>query len=178
MYEGIIFAGFGGQGIILSGKLICIAAMREGKNVSHIPSYGAEMRGGTANCSVVISDEEIASPLIRQPSICVVMNKPSLFKFEESVQAGGLLIYNTSLIDLKPSRDDIRAVPVQANDLAQEEGNVRSANMIALGLLLRLKPELAALDSVISALDEAVSARNRSLNIINTKSLKRGFSLS
>ena len=163
MHEGIIFAGFGGQGIILSGKIICLAAMREGKNVSHIPSYGAEMRGGTANCSVVISDEEIASPLIRRPSICVVLNKPSLLKFEERLQAGGLLIYNTSLIDLEPSRDDIRAVPVQANDLAQEEGNTRAANMIILGLLLKLKPELATLDSVIASLDEAVSVRYRTL---------------
>ena len=177
MHEGIIFAGFGGQGIILSGKIICIAAMREGKNVSHIPSYGAEMRGGTANCSVVISDEEIASPLIRRPSICVVLNKPSLLKFEERLQAGGLLIYNTSLIDLEPSRDDIQAVPVQANDLAQEEGNARAANMIILGLLLKLKPELATLDSVIASLDEAVSVRYRHLNVINIKSLKRGFAL-
>lgn len=177
MYEGIIFAGFGGQGVILSGKIICIAAMREGKHVSHIPSYGVEMRGGTANCSVMVSDEEIASPLLRRPSICVVLNKPSLLKFEEQLQKGGLLIYNSSLVDLKPSRNDIQAVPVRANELAQEEGTARAANMITLGVLLKLKPEIAALDSVIAALDEAVSARHRELNAINIKSLKRGYAL-
>lgn len=89
MYEGLFFAGFGGQGIILAGKIVCLAAMAEGKHVSHIPSYGAEMRGGTANCSVVVSDDEIASPLVPNPSVCIVMNKPSLLKFQSMVQPGG-----------------------------------------------------------------------------------------
>ena len=176
MYQGIIIAGFGGQGIILAGKMICIAAMHEGKYVSHIPSYGAEMRGGTANCSVVVSDEEIASPLVPKPSICIVMNKPSLLKFEGRLQEGGLLIYNTTLIDLEPSRSDIEAVPIAANDLALKAGNIKAANMVVLGLLLKLKPEIAALDSVIAALDKAVSARNKALNAINTAALKLGYS--
>ncbi|MBA7543861.1 NADH-dependent phenylglyoxylate dehydrogenase subunit gamma [subsurface metagenome] len=176
MHQGIIIAGFGGQGIILAGKMICIAAMHEGKHVSHIPSYGAEMRGGTANCAVVVSDEEIASPLVPKPSICIVMNKPSLLKFEGRLQEGGLLIYNTTLIDLAPSRSDIEAVPIAANDLAVEAGNIKAANMVVLGLLLKLKPEIAALDSVIAALDEAVSARNKALNAINTAALKLGYS--
>ncbi len=177
MHEGIIFAGFGGQVVILAGKLVCIAAMREGKQVSHIPSYGAEMRGGTANCSVIVSDEEIASPIIHRPSICIVLNKPSLFKFEEHLKEGGLLIYNSSLIDLEPSRKDIKAVPVQANDLAHEAGSSRTANMVALGLLLKLQPEIASLESAIAALDEAVSVRHRSLNAVNIKALKLGFTL-
>lgn len=176
MYEGIIIAGFGGQGIILAGKMICIAAMHEGKHVSHIPSYGAEMRGGTANCSVVVSDEEIASPLVPKPSICIVMNKPSLLKFEGRLQKGGLLIYNSTLIDLEPSRSDIEAVPVAANDLALKAGNIKSANMVVLGLLLKVKPEIARLDSVIGALDKAVSARNKALNAINIEALKLGYS--
>jgi len=177
MSERIIFAGFGGQGMLLAGKLLCIAAMREGKHVSHIPSYGAEMRGGTANCSVVVSDEEIASPVVREPSICVVMNQPSLLKFEPRVQKGGLLIYNSALIDAAPQRDDIRCVEVRANDLAEKEGSFRAANMIALGVLLQLKPETASLDQVIQSLPEVVSARNRDLLEINVRCLKRGFTL-
>jgi 2-oxoglutarate ferredoxin oxidoreductase subunit gamma len=177
MREEIIFAGFGGQGIILSGTIVCLAAMREGRQVTHIPSYGAEMRGGTANCSVVISDQEIASPLVPYPTVCVVMNQPSLVKFEPRVREGGLLLYNSSLIDGQPSRRDIRCVAVPANELAEKEGSVRSANMIMLGLLARLKPEIAALESVEAALERAVSARNRSLNRINRSCLARGYSL-
>jgi len=177
MREEIIFAGFGGQGIILSGKIVCLAAMKEGKYVTHIPSYGAEMRGGTANCSVVISDEQIASPLVPNPSLCVVMNKPSLLKFEPRLQAGGVLLYNSSLIDIKPSRSDIRCVPVPANELADHEGSVRSANMVMLGVLARIKPEVAALESIRSTLDQAVSARHRNLNEINKRCLDSGFGL-
>ncbi len=177
MTERIIFAGFGGQGVILAGKITCIAAMREGKKVSHIPSYGAEMRGGTANCGVVVSDEPVASPLVRKPSICVVLNKPSLLKFEERLQPGGLLIYNESLIDIKPGRDDIQVVAVKANDIAQEAGSVRAANMVVLGLLAKLKPQLASLEAVIAAMTEGVSARNKELIAVNEAALKRGFAL-
>jgi 2-oxoglutarate ferredoxin oxidoreductase subunit gamma len=177
MREEIIFAGFGGQGIILSGTIICLAAMKEGKRVTHIPSYGAEMRGGTANCSVVISDQEIASPLVPHPSLCVVMNKPSLVKFEPRLKAGGILLYNSSLIDIEPSRNDLRCVPVPANEMAEQEGSARSANMIMLGLLARIKPEVASLDSIQATLDRAVSARHRNLNEINKRCLARGFAL-
>jgi len=177
MLETIIFAGFGGQGILLSGRLICIAAMREGKHVSHIPSYGAEMRGGTANCAVVISDEEIASPVVRRPMICVVMNNPSLLKFESWVEPGGLLITNASLIDQTPTRSDLDIIPVQAGDLAREQGNIRAANMIILGLLLQRKPHIASLDAINNALEEAVSVRNRALNDINRKCLQKGYSI-
>ena len=177
MREEIIFAGFGGQGIILSGTIICLAAMKEGKWVTHIPSYGAEMRGGTANCSVVVSDEEIASPMVPHPSVCVVMNKPSLIKFEPRLRQGGTLLYNSSLIDIEPSRKDLRCIPVAANQLAEQEGSSRSANMIMLGLLARIKPEVASLDSIQATLESAVSARHRNLNEINKRCLARGFSL-
>ncbi|MBN2551726.1 MAG: 2-oxoacid:acceptor oxidoreductase family protein [Spirochaetales bacterium] len=177
MREEIIFAGFGGQGIILSGTIICLAAMKEGKRVTHIPSYGAEMRGGTANCSVVISDQEIASPVIPHPSVCVVMNKPSLIKFEPRLREGGTLLYNSSLIDIEPSRGDIRRISVPANELAEREGSARSANMIMLGLLAAIKPEIASLDSIRATLDQAVSARHRNLNEINKRCLERGFAL-
>jgi 2-oxoglutarate ferredoxin oxidoreductase subunit gamma len=135
------------------------------------------MRGGTANCSIVISDREIASPLVPHPSVCVVLNKPSLIKFEPKVRAGGILLYNTSLIDIKPSRTDIENIAVAANAMAEEEGSARSANMIMLGLLAKLKPEVAALESIRATLDRAVSARHRSLNEINKRCLARGYAL-
>lgn len=177
MQEGIVFAGFGGQGIILSGMILCLAAMEEGKKVSHIPSYGAEMRGGTANCHVVISDSEIASPLVPHPGVCVVMNKPSLFKFEPALIPGGLLLWNSSLIDTAPARGDLRALAVPANELAEEEGSAKAANMVLLGTLSRLRPELASLEALIRGMEEAVSARNKKLNVINIACLKRGFGL-
>lgn len=174
MYEGIFIAGFGGQGVILAGRLICLAAMNEGRFVSHIPSYGAEVRGGTANCSVIVSDEEVASPLVPRPSICIVLNTPSFLKFQPMVAPDGLFIYNSSLIDLKPTRADIQSVPVAANAIAEEVGSYKAANMVALGLLLRKRP-LATLESIMGALDEAVSARNRQLNDINREALRRGY---
>jgi 2-oxoglutarate ferredoxin oxidoreductase subunit gamma len=177
MREEIIFAGFGGQGIILSGMIVCLAAMKEGRQVSHIPAYGAEMRGGTANCSVVVSDREIASPMVPHPSICVIMNKPSLVKFEPRMKPEALLIYNSSLVDLEPSRKDLQVFPVAANEVAEEEGSARAANMVTLGLLARLKPEIASLDSLIGCLDQAVSSRNRALNEINVRCLRRGYAL-
>ncbi|HEY9593254.1 MAG TPA: 2-oxoacid:acceptor oxidoreductase family protein [Spirochaetia bacterium] len=175
MYEGIFFAGFGGQGVILAGKIVCLAAMGEGKHVSHIPSYGAEMRGGTANCSVVVSDEEIASPLIPQPSVCVVMNKPSLLKFQSIVRPGGLLLWNESLIDLKPERTDIEVLAVKANEIAEKAGSYKSANMAMLGALLKKRPQVASVDAVLAVLNEAVSARHRELNAINRKALSGGY---
>jgi len=175
MTEKIIFAGFGGQGIILAGKLVCIAAMQEGKFVSHIPSYGAEMRGGTANCAVVVSGEEIPSPLVFYPSVCVALNEPSLRKFEKTLQPGGLLIYNSSLIDRKSGRKDIVSVAVNANELAEEAGSAKTANMVAVGALLKLKLDIAGLDSVKNALSEAVSERNRRFNDLNKQALDLGF---
>lgn len=177
MKEELIIAGFGGQGVIMAGKLLCIAAMGEGKFVSHIPSYGAEMRGGTANCSVVISDTEIGSPTITEPDVVIVLNNPSLTKFEPKVKPGGLLIYNSSLIDRKPERTDITTVDLKANDISEAEGSDRAANMAAIGRLIALKPEIASLESVIKALDIAISARNRKFNEINIKVLKTANAL-
>jgi 2-oxoglutarate ferredoxin oxidoreductase subunit gamma len=175
VYEGIFFAGFGGQGIILAGKIICLAAMGEGKYVSHIPSYGAEMRGGTANCSVIVSDELIASPLVPNPSVCIVMNKPSLLKFQSFVRPGGLLIWNSSLIDIAPDRADITCLGVSANEIAEHAGSYKSANMVMLGALLKQKPGVTSLEAVLSVLNDAVSARHRELNDINRKALAGGY---
>lgn len=174
MTEKIIIAGFGGQGVLLAGKLLCIAAMREGKHVSHIPSYGAEMRGGTANCQVIISDEEIASPVVFAPTTVIALNAPSLYKFQEMVVKGGLLIYNSSLIEDAPERSDVEAVPVDANDISEAQGSNRSANMAAIGKLLSKRPEISSMESITAALEEAVSARNRKFNAVNEKVLKAG----
>jgi 2-oxoglutarate ferredoxin oxidoreductase subunit gamma len=175
MNERIFFAGFGGQGIILAGRVVCLAAMKEGRHVSHIPSYGAEMRGGTANCSVVVSDEEIASPLVAAPDTCLVMNTPSLLKFQRIVRPGGLLIWNESLIDTKPERTDIECLALRANDIAETAGSYRSANMAMIGALLKRRPSVASLNAVLAVLDEAVSARHRQLNQVNRKALAGGY---
>jgi 2-oxoglutarate ferredoxin oxidoreductase subunit gamma len=172
MYNEIIFAGFGGQGVLLAGKLLSIAAMMEGKYVSLIPSYGAEMRGGTANCSVVISDEEVASPVVESPDICVILNEPSLLKFEPKIKTGGLLIYNSSLIDRKPLRNDIDVVPVDANSIALKNGSAKGVNMAAIGALIKKAASLVNFDSIKKALDKTVPERNKKYNPVNIAIIK------
>jgi 2-oxoglutarate ferredoxin oxidoreductase subunit gamma len=171
----LIFAGSGGQGVILAGKLLCVAAMQLGKYVSHIPSYGAEMRGGTANCSVVISDAEIPSPLVFSPDICLVFNSPSLVKFGPQVRKGGVLFYNSSLITAAPEIDGVSSIPVPANDLAEQAGSYKAANMVMIGALIARHPELATLEAVINALPHAVSSRNKEFNALNARALEAGF---
>jgi 2-oxoglutarate ferredoxin oxidoreductase subunit gamma len=135
------------------------------------------MRGGTANCAVVVADSPIGSPLVRQPEVGVIMNKPSLAKYQPLLAAGGLLLWNSSLIDQAPDRADITAVAVPANEIAEKEGSARAANMVMLGALARLRPELAGLESVIQGLGEAVSARNKQLAAINVACLRKGYEL-
>jgi len=129
----VMFAGFGGQGIMLIGQMVAYAGMAEGKQVSWLPSYGPEMRGGTAYCSVVVSDDPIGSPVNRNPSCCVVMNRPSLEKFAPKVKSGGLLVVNSSLIPVTAGRDDIDELLVPCNELAMELGTGKAANMVVLG---------------------------------------------
>ncbi len=175
MTEKVIVAGFGGQGVILAGKLIANAGMIEGKSVSHIPSYGAEMRGGTANCSVMVSDREIASPFIFHPTSILVMNKPSLDKFEPAVMEDGVVLINESLIERKAERDDVRAFYVPANKLAEEAGSGRASNMIMLGAFCAVVG-VVDLDSIKRSLPALVSARNIKYNEINVRALDMGFS--
>ena len=137
MKSKMFFAGSGGQGTLAIGQMIAKAAMDEGKEVTWLPSYGPEMRGGTANCTVVVSDKPIACPLINDADLLVVMNLPSLLKFEKMVVPGGLLIVNSSLVPEKASRDDIRVLYVPANDKAIELGNDKAANMVMLGAILK-----------------------------------------
>ncbi len=132
MQNEVMFAGFGGQGILLSAKILAHAAMEQGFEVAWIPSYGPEMRGGTAYCTVVVSDRPIGSPIIRNPRHLVAMNRPSLEKFAPVVQPGGVIFVNSTLISVPAGRDDVDELRVPVNDIAKELGNVRSANIIAL----------------------------------------------
>jgi 2-oxoglutarate ferredoxin oxidoreductase subunit gamma len=132
MQSEVMFAGFGGQGILLSAKILAHAGMEEGKEVAWVPSYGPEMRGGTAYCTVVISDRPIGSPIIRNPLHLVAMNRPSLEKFAPMVKQKGVVLINSSLIPIKSGRSDIDELLVPANDIAKKLGNVRSANIVAL----------------------------------------------
>ncbi|MCK4241049.1 MAG: 2-oxoacid:acceptor oxidoreductase family protein, partial [Candidatus Atribacteria bacterium] len=151
MLEEVVIAGFGGQGVMLIGRLLAYAGMLEGKNVAWMPSYGPEMRGGTANCTVIISSEEIASPVVPYPKSIIVMNKPSLDKFEPNVKKEGLIILNDSLIDQKVSRNDLSIVRVPANDVANELGNLKVANMVVLGAYVK-KSGVVKLDTIFKAL--------------------------
>ena len=132
MYSDVMFAGFGGQGILLSAKILAEAAMEEGREVAWVPSYGPEMRGGTAYCMVVISDRPIGSPIIRNPANLVAMNRPSLEKFAPVVRPGGIVLINRSLISVDSGRDDVDELSIEVNDIAIGLGSVRSANIVAL----------------------------------------------
>jgi len=172
----IIFAGFGGQGVILAGKILALAGMNEDKYVSHIPSYGAEMRGGTANCSVIVSDEEVASPVIEKPDVVIALNKPSMTKFEELLKPNGLLIYNSSLIDIKPARKDIKVIALPCTEIAMASNNPRGTNMVALGCLIKAMPGMISGPKAFEfALDEAISARNKKFNPINIATIEAAF---
>ncbi len=136
MQQEVIVAGFGGQGVLFAGKLLAYTAMEVGKEVTWIPSYGPEMRGGTANCTVVISDEEIGSAFVKNPTAVIAMNKPSLDKFEKLVAPGGVLVVNSSMVDRPVERTDITVVSLPANEIAEEIGSSKSVNMVVLGALL------------------------------------------
>jgi 2-oxoglutarate ferredoxin oxidoreductase subunit gamma len=173
-YEEVIIAGFGGQGVILAGRLLAQTAMNSGKEVTFMPSYGAEMRGGTANSMVVIADEPIASPLVSIPDSLIAMNKASLNKFAPVVKNGGLLILNSSLIDSKPDIDksiDVLAVP--ADDIAIELGSQKSANMVVLGAYLQRRGTLTV-DDAAKSLPDVLSERYHKTIPLNTEALCRG----
>lgn len=170
-----IFAGFGGQGVLSMGLNLAQAAMLEGKSVTYLPSYGAEVRGGTANCTVAISDEDIASPIASSPDFAVVMNQPSLTRFQNQVESGGILFMNSSLIDIEVSRGDIDVVSIPANRIADELGSPRSANMVMLGAFTR-KSNLVSLDSVVKGLRTALKNRQK-LIAVNREALKTGYDM-
>ncbi|MFC1904177.1 2-oxoacid:acceptor oxidoreductase family protein [Chloroflexota bacterium] len=170
-----IIAGFGGQGILSMGLNLAQAAMLEGKYVTYLPSYGAEVRGGTANCTVAISDEEIASPVASSPDFVIAMNLPSLVRFQNHVQSGGLLLINSSLIETEIIRSDIEIVSVPANSIAENLGNPKSANMVMLGAFVK-KSKLVSADSVIKGLKDALKNK-RGFIAINKEALTAGYDL-
>jgi 2-oxoglutarate ferredoxin oxidoreductase subunit gamma len=137
MERSVVIAGFGGQGVILAGKILAQAAMDEGLEVTWLPSYGPEMRGGTANCTVVLSDEPVGSPIVDEPTALIALNLPSLDKFEPTVAVGGAVIVNRSLVDRSPSRRDVTSTSVDLNAIAARAGSPRTVNMAALGAYLK-----------------------------------------
>lgn len=170
-----IFAGFGGQGVMSMGLNLAQAAMLEGKNVTYLPSYGAEVRGGTANCTVAVSDEEIASPVASSPDFIVAMNQPSLVRFQNQIQSGGVLFINSSLIEAEVSRGDIDIVRVPANSIAEKLGSPRSANMVMMGAFTK-KSNIVSVSSVIEGLKSALKDKQK-LIAINKKALMAGYDL-
>ncbi len=177
MEIGVIFAGFGGQGILLAGKVLARAAMEKGFEVTWLPSYGPEMRGGTANCTVVIADEPVGSPIVDSPQILVAMNGPSFERFAPKVVSKGTIVANSSLISQRASRMDVRTLFIPMNDIAQELGELRCANMVALGATVKTLG-LLPLAAVIAAMEEELGARGREkLLAVNREALLRGYSL-
>lgn len=169
------FAGSGGQGVLSMGYILAFAAMRDGKNVTYLPSYGAEVRGGTANCTVSVSDEEIASPVASAPDFAVVLNKPSMVKYSKLIKKGGLMILNSSLIDANPERDDIEIVKVPANEIAMELGNEKTLNMIMLGAFTA-KTGITTQESLIKALGEVLKTKKAGIIELNREGMTKGAS--
>jgi 2-oxoglutarate ferredoxin oxidoreductase subunit gamma len=175
MQNDVIMAGFGGQGILLIGKMLAYAGMREGKEVSWLPSYGPEMRGGTCNCTVVISDRPVGSPVIQSPRAVLAMNLPSLDKFEPNMRAGGVLLINTSLINREAARDDVNVVAVPANQVANELGNPRGANMVALGAYIGATGAVT-LEEVEKVIRETFASKPKVIDV-NIEALHKGFAI-
>jgi len=174
MQKEIIIAGFGGQGVLFGGQVLAYAAMDSGKQVTWIPSYGPEMRGGTANCTVVIADHEIGSPLVKNPPLAIALNLPSFDKYEEILAEGGTLIVNQSMVDRTSKRKDIHVILVPCNEIAEEIGDKKLMNMVAVGALLTALPEVS-LEYIEKALAGHLPARHQHLLPKNYEALKRGF---
>ncbi len=176
MINSVIMAGFGGQGILLIGNMLAYAALEEGKHVTYMPAYGVEMRGGTANCTVVVSDQPIGSPIVGRPDSVIVMNLPSLKKFESWIRPGGNLFLNTSLVsEDKKTRTDITLFPIPANDLATEMGNARLANMILIGAYVEATG-IVSQEALIGSLSKVISERNARFIPQNIEAIKLGAS--
>lgn len=168
-----LFSGFGGQGILFAGKFIAYKGLMDGKNVSWLPSYGPEMRGGTASCSVIVSDINVGSPIVNKPDVLVAMNLPSLDKFENTVAPGGTIILDSTLIERKVNRDDVKVVYLPATKLANDNGVSTLANMIIVGKILKELGEDA--DATIeTALSKVISAKHADMLDFNRKAIKLG----
>lgn len=173
MQTEIVIAGFGGQGVLFAGQVLAYAAMDNGKEVTWIPSYGPEMRGGTANCTVIISDEEIGSPMVRNPRGVIAMNLPSLEKYEPLLIEGGSLIVNASLINRSIERDDVQYVLIPANEIAESLGDKRMTNIVMVGALLAQIPVLP-IEAIEKALEDHLPERHKKLLPLNFQALRAG----
>ncbi len=176
MYQGIIMSGFGGQGVVSGGIVLAYAGMVDGKNVTFFPAYGAEMRGGTANCSVVISTDPVASPVVGTPDSLLIMNEPSLARFEPVLKQGGLLFLNTSLVASRPTRTDITVIEVPANDIAEELGNIKTSNMIMLGAYAA-KTGAVGVKTLKDSIKKVYIRASDDMVKINAKAIDRGAAL-
>ena len=176
LLEEVIVAGFGGQGVLSVGMLLAYAAMLEGKNVAWLPSYGPEMRGGTANCSVVLSDDPVGSPVVSEADTLIVMNGPSLDKFEASVKPGGIILVNSSLVEKKVSRKDVTVHYFPVNDAASDMGNLKVANMIILGAYVALK-KFPNTEAVLKSFLKVFGENKKHLLPLNEEALAKGAAL-
>jgi 2-oxoglutarate ferredoxin oxidoreductase subunit gamma len=173
MQQEVIIAGFGGQGVLFAGQLLAYTAMDEDKAVTWIPSYGPEMRGGTANCTVVVSDEEIGSPFVKNPAAVIAMNLPSLDKYEALVKEGGYLVVNSSMVNRQVTREDIHVIIIPANEIAEAIGSERAVNMVLLGALIGNMP-LLSLEAVEKGLEGHMPARHKKFLPTNLEALRKG----
>ena len=174
MKNEIVIAGFGGQGILFSGKVMVYAGMMDGHQVSWLPSYGPEMRGGTANCSVIISDSAIGSPIVNDPEILIAMNLPSLDKFEDAIVPNGVAFIDSALITRKVAREDVKTFYIPSTQMANDNGMTGLANMIMLGKVIREVPGFE-LESIIAAIKKVVPARKAEMLEKNIKAVEMGY---
>lgn len=173
MHEEVIISGFGGQGVMFAGQLLTYAGLREGRHVAWVPSYGPEMRGGTAHATVIISDDDIGSLIVARPTVAVVMNVPSFERYAPAVKPGGILAINSSLIAETAERDNITTLLVPASDIALSLGNDRLANVVIVGALLAKKP-MVSVESVVASLKKVLPEKRQRLLELNEVALRRG----
>ncbi|MBN1381964.1 MAG: 2-oxoacid:acceptor oxidoreductase family protein [Deltaproteobacteria bacterium] len=176
MISKTIFSGFGGQGVLMMGYSLAHSAMTAGYHTTYLPSYGAEMRGGTANCTIAVADEEIASPISSEPDYLVVMNMPSLYTFQNKLTPGGALFINSSIVDARPSRQDIEVFAVPCGKIAESLGDIRASNIVMMGAFIR-KTSLVTLDTYLRSLETIMGSKKKKAMEINTKALAAGYEL-
>ncbi len=169
-----IFSGFGGQGVLMMGLSLAHSAMNSGYHVTYLPAYGAEVRGGTANCTVAIADEEIASPVASEPDYLVAMNSPSLFTFQNKLSAGGTIFINSSIIEVRPNRSDIKVCAIPCADIAQELGNSKTANIIMMGTFIN-KTNLVSTEMYLKTLESIMGSKKKAAAEVNRRAFVAGF---
>ncbi len=174
MIKKTVFSGFGGQGVLMMGYSFAHGAMCEGFEVTYLPSYGAEVRGGTANCTVCVADEEIASPIASEPDYLVVLNAPSLYSFQNKVAAHGVLFLNSSIVDVRPTRTDLEVFAVPATEIAESLGNSRAANVVMMGSFLR-KLSLVRPETYLKSLETIMGSKKAGIAEANRKAFSAGY---